>query len=239
MAISKMFYKKIEYYRICRTWDRKRIEVQRYVRIGRTAKEKKQSLLEAQAIDETLKQRQISDRLLKGHNGELYFHDTGKVVGINRVFQKYSGSDRDEHKFTIRFNPKLINKKSEKPIRMSSVSIDKHGLRSAYELAVQKLAKFADIEDNKPLIKLMLESFKYYSFDPTLKKNQNKVDGRGKRDDSPPLEKRLKIDFQETAERLGIATTNKIEKNLLKELEEYQRKNPSPAQHQKRTLKKW
>lgn len=227
-----MFYKEIEYYRICRTWDRNNVQIQRYVRVGRTAKEKKQSLLEAKAIDETLRQRQISDRLLKINNGEAYFHDTGKVVGINRVFYNHRG--RDSHLFTIRANPG-----NGKKIRYSSVSIDSHGLKTAYELAVKKYTEFVGIEHNKPLVKLMLDSFKYYSHDPTLKKNQKYMDGRGKIDPTPPLEERLRIDFLETEEKMGISTANKIEKNLLKELEDYQRKNPSPAKHQKRTLKKW
>lgn len=224
MGISKMFYKNIEYYRITRTWDYKKIQAQRYVRVGRTQKQKRESLLEAKAIDTTLRDRQIADRLLKKNNGEIYFHPTGKIVGIYRVahiITKATGYIRDVHQFDIRFN-----KRNGKSPRYGCVSIHMHGLERAYELAVKKYAAYADIDHNKPLMKLLMDSFKYYQNDPTLKNHNFEYDGRGKHDPLPALEQRLRIDFEVTNEKMGVSTASKIEKNLLKEIEDYQRKNP-------------
>lgn len=238
MAISTVTIDGIDYFRITRTWNHKEVEIQRYVRIGDI---EKQSFLEAQIIDDALKTRQDAARSLRNNNGEVYFHDTGKVVGINRVFQtKHRGRYNDEHMYTVRFNPRIINPRSNKPIRYSSVSIDKHGIDYGYELAVKKLIIFAGMEHNKALKKLMLNSLKYYKhYDPTLKIHQFNVDGRGKIDNTPALETRLKIDFQESAEKFGVSDMGKIESNLLADLEEYQRKNPVPKKHQNRNISNW
>lgn len=236
-----MFYRNIEYYRICRTWDYKKNEIQRYVRVGDTAKERKASLIEAKLIDELLQQQQVVCKSLKVNNGELYFQASGKIVGINRVFYKNSKPPFNFlHEFSVRFNPKRINTNSKKPIRCTSVGIDYHGLKTAYEIAVEKMAMFAEIEHNKPLIDLMLTSFKYYSFDPSLKINQKYVNSKGKYDPNEKmLDSRLHIDFNEVAEKTGIATLNKIEKNLLKELQEYQAKNPTDKKNQSENIDQW
>lgn len=231
MAISTMFFKQIEYFRITRTWDYRKTKIQEYVRIrthknkSKNTKLREKAKLEAQAIDDALKQRQINDRLIKQINGESFFHPTGKIVGINRVShfrtRRDSGQVTDVHEFAVRYN-----KRNGKHPRTGSISIHMHGLERAYELAVNKFAVLAGIDHNKPLIKLMMDSFKYYQNDPTLKNHGFDYDGRGKRDNLPVLEQRLKIDFEESGKKLGVKITSKIEKNLLKELEDYQRKNP-------------
>ncbi len=235
-----MFYKNIEYYRICRTWDNRKIKIQRYVRIGETEKQKKQSELEALAIDNALQERQKAHRALIQNNGEIYFHDTGKVIGINRVCHITNRrGGRENHIYDVRFNPKRINPRSNQPIRSTTVSIDRYGLLGGYELAILKLAQFAGIRNNGQLLKLMLKSFKYYSFDPTKNIKNFTYDGRGKIDPISPLETRLRIDFDESGKKLGLSNVSKIEKNLLAELEDYQRKNPVPKKHQQSNISNW
>ena len=114
MAISTMFCGNIEYFRITRTWDYKKTEIQKYVRIfthklkPKRDKLRSEALAIANLIDESLAQRQISSRILKQNNGEIYFHPTGKIVGINRVAhvrtRNDTGSMTDVHEFAVRYN---------------------------------------------------------------------------------------------------------------------------------------
>lgn len=218
MAITEFFLDGNEYFRITRTWNDRKTKIQRYVRIKNN---RRKAYQEAQKIDDMLAERQAAARELKRINGQMFFHATGKVVGINRVFNsngKYP--PKKEHIFSIRYNPR-----KGKPIRYSTVNIDTHGLRRAYELAIDKLCEFASIPDKSPLKRLMLDSLKYYSFDPTLKINQ------GKRDPIQNLEQRLKIDFDERGQSFGLGDLSKIENNLKNEIEQHKNKN---ALHVKR-----
>jgi len=114
-----MFYKNIKYYKITRTWDYKNIEMQKYVRFGETVKQQRAALKEAHMIDKILCDQQTADRMLKVNNGEIYFQSSGKVVGINRVSSNlYKPPYSELHLFTVRFNPKRINKKSKNKIRI-------------------------------------------------------------------------------------------------------------------------
>lgn len=239
MGVTSVFYENIEYFRITRTWDFKKTEIQEYVRIkkgrtkSKTEENRRESFLEAQSIDLSLSERQRISALLKEHNGEKYFHPTGKIIGINRVFRTTKNYMSDEHIFTIRFN-----KRNGTSPRSTQRSIKHHGLEYAFELSVKVLCEFAAIK-NPPLIKLMMDSFKYYQNDPTLKNHNFQIDGRGKIDVLPMLEQRLKIDYEESGKKLGVGSANRIKDNLLDELKKYQLDNPSPEKHKSKSLGQW
>lgn len=236
MAITAMHYKKIEYFRITRTWEYKKVAIQQYVRIkthknrDKNTKLREAAFQEAVGIDKLLRGRQKANYLSHQNDGQIYFHPTGKIVGINRIFcHRTRALESGEpviyevHDFTVRYN----NLKGI--IKNTSVSIFKYGLDEAYELAVEKFLYFIKESNNKPLHKLMLKSIAYYQNDPTLENHKFAYDGRGKIDVLPLLSERIKLTFDTEKSgqlnRKPLENTayvlETIEKSLKKEIADF------------------
>jgi len=204
MAITEFTIDGNDYYRITRTWDHTKIEMQRYVKIGNTEKKAKDAYQAAQKIDQQLSQAQQAYHHQQKINGAIYFRANGQIVGISRLYSKTGKTNPEyEHIFKIRYNPN-----NGLPIRFTSINIDANGLLTAYQRAIDTYCDFAKIDPQSELKKLLLKSLKYYQFDPSLIENFRKTDPL------PNLAERPKLDFsQNTDTRQRIDTTNNTPNN--------------------------
>lgn len=219
MAITAMFYREIEYFRITRTWDQKKTQIQKYVRIqtakhNAAAKKLRREAFElAKFVDDGLAQQQIANQLLRENNAAIRFHPTGKIVGVNRVFHIKTRRGRLEevHEFSVRVRPK----KGAAP-RYAHVSIFFHGLREAFDIAIEKYCIHAGLLHNKPLVNLLKKSFRFYQNDPTRNDQGFTYNGRGRVDNLPVLDEPICLDLKEV--KLKKASPEDFEKDFADDL---------------------
>lgn len=142
-----------EYYRVTKAWDGK--ETQKYVRIGRN---KEKALKLAKALEESLGQRQAASRQRKKLQGEGIIHTDGRVVGLQLVNRTRAGR-KPWQEFKIRV------KEPGKAAKFKTVSVTAHGLRKAFELAVERICTLRDIPLHSELHARMLDSYSEYIID--------------------------------------------------------------------------
>ena len=142
-----------EYYRVTKAWDGK--ETQKYVRIGRN---KEKALRMAKALEESLGQRQAASKQRKKLQGEGIIHTDGRVVGLQLVNRTRAGRKPwQEFKFRV--------KEPDKPAKFKTVSVTAHGLKKAFQLAIERICELRDVPLNSELHKRMLGSYEQYLLD--------------------------------------------------------------------------
>ncbi|RMF16496.1 MAG: hypothetical protein D6758_07810 [Gammaproteobacteria bacterium] len=128
------------YLRITRAINGK--EQQRYVRVeGNTKAAMQKAMKKAREIDQRLAQWQAAVRHLMTLRGERLIHEDGSIVGLQLQVR-----DREARGPSIEF--KIRVKLPDKPAIFKSVSINRYGFDTAFDMALQRICELRDIPED-------------------------------------------------------------------------------------------
>lgn len=199
-----------EYYRVTKAWDGK--ETQKYVRIGRN---KEKALRMARALEESLGQRQAASKQRKKLQGEGVIHEDGRIVGLQLVNRTRAGR-KPWQEFKIRV------KEPDKPAKFKTVSVSAHGLKKAFQLAVERICDLRDVSLGSELHQRMLESYEQYVLDAVA------IQANLVEQEVPLQDARQLRSVGGESDVTGKATdreSNAFEKGVMAAVNEYQKNN--------------
>ncbi|HET8708361.1 MAG TPA: hypothetical protein VFM46_18785, partial [Pseudomonadales bacterium] len=123
-----------QYYRITKRWGDK--DHQYYVRVG---KSKERALKEALAIEARLEQAARAHASVKDLTGENFIHNDGSIVGVALGFRQRAGRVPN-----IEFKVRVAA--PGKPVRFSTVSLNKYDFDEAFTKVVETVAELRDVQ---------------------------------------------------------------------------------------------
>lgn len=138
------------YYRVTKAWNGKEHQV--YVRIG---KNDEKAMKEAKKVEDDLEVRRKAYIQKKKLSGEDVFHEDGRIVGLQLQVRHREGR-KPCTEFKIRV------KEPDQKAQFKSVSVNAHGVESAFEKAVEKISEMRDISVDGDVFKSMLKAKVHY-----------------------------------------------------------------------------
>jgi len=139
-------------FRISRTWKNKAYQL--YVPIaGNVDKARKI----AEELDESLAQRQRAYLLRLQTEGLHVMHPDGRIIGLQRQTRF-----REGRKPSDSMKIRLVKEEGDKPV-FKAFSVDHHGFDKAFQLSVDFIAEFREVEQGSDLYKKMLGSKTIYA----------------------------------------------------------------------------
>lgn len=139
-----------QYYRITKRWGDK--DHQYYVRVG---KNKERALKEALAIEARLDQAARAHAGVKDLTGENYIHHDGSIVGVALGFRQRAGRLPN-----IEFKVRVAA--TGKPVRFSTVSLNKYEFDDAFMIVIATVAKLRDIQKGSEAYLRLIGTKAYY-----------------------------------------------------------------------------
>lgn len=139
-------------FRVSRTW--KNQAYQLYVPIsGNIEKARKV----AEELDDSLAQRQRAYLLRLETEGLHVMHPDGRIIGLQRQ-TRYREGRKPSNSMKIR----LVKQEGEKPV-FKAFSVDFHGFEKAFQLSIDYIADFREVDRGSDLYKKMLASQPIYA----------------------------------------------------------------------------
>lgn len=158
MAVSRCTISGIDYWRVYRRWD-KQAPIQRYFRVDDP--NEKESRKKAEEEDETLRARQRAHSARQVFKPSFHILEDGKLRGVRRVVVTREG----RHPKDV-FQVRIKLPWEEKPY-FNSVSIDKYGLKAAFEKVVALYCDQYGFDRRSEMRGLLLQAYAAYA--PTMK----------------------------------------------------------------------
>jgi len=140
-----------QYYRITKRWGDK--DHQYYVRVG---KSKERALKEALAIEARLEQAARAHASVKALTGENLIHTDGSIVGVALGFRQRSGRTPN-----IEFKVRVAAR--GKPVRFSTVSLNKYDFDAAFQRVIETVVAMRDVQKGSEAYSRLLAAKAYYA----------------------------------------------------------------------------
>lgn len=140
-----------QYYRITKRWGDK--DHQYYVRVG---KSKERALKEALAIEARLEQAARAHASVKDLTGENFIHNDGSIVGVALGFRQREGRVPN-----IEFKVRVAAE--GKPVRFSTVSLNKYDFEAAFLKVIDTVAELRDVQKGSEAYSRLLATKSYYT----------------------------------------------------------------------------
>ena len=142
------------YLRITRAINGK--EQQRYVRVeGNSKAAMQKAMKKAREIDQRLAQWQAAVRHLMTLRGERLIHEDGSIVGLQLQVR-----DREARGPSIEF--KIRVKLPDKPAVFKSVSVNRYGFDTAFDMALERICELRDIPQDSEAMEKMKAARAFY-----------------------------------------------------------------------------
>ena len=151
MAIYDHKYGELPYYRVYRSWGGK--EYQEYVRIKGS---KKAAYTKAKEIDERLAKEQLEYAISQSRTPGYHVRSDGSIRGLRRILVNREGRAPVEV-FELR-----INVPWEKRVKRTTISIPVHGLEKGFEMAVDKICEWYELDQNSEVRQALMKQAAHY-----------------------------------------------------------------------------
>mgnify|MGYP000909674928 CR=1 FL=1 len=139
-------------FRISRTW--KNQAYQLYVPISGNVEKARRI---AEELDESLASRQRAYILRLQTEGLHVMHPDGRIIGLQRQTRF-----REGRKPSDSMKIRLVKEEGQKPV-FKAFSVDHHGFDKAFQMAVDFIAEFREVEQGSDLYKRMLSAKPVYA----------------------------------------------------------------------------
>lgn len=151
MPIYDHSYGGLEYFRVYRSWAGQ--EFQEYVRIGEN---REQARKEAEQIERALEQKyqkHVRDQVAQQ---DYHVREDSSIKGLRRVLvERANRAPADV--FELRVNVPWHNK-----VKRTTISISTHGFEKAFELAIDKVCDWYELDTSSGAANAMYASSLYY-----------------------------------------------------------------------------